>query len=280
MRPGGAIGGAIRGALGLALALSLLAEPAAAWPNRIVSLNMCADQFVLMLADPANIVALSHFSKSAERSYMAEAAEPFPITHGRIEHILSLAPDLVLTGPFTTATVGAMLKRTGVATHEVPVVNSLAEIRTVTRATAAALGHPERGERLVAEMDRQLATLKPRPGARPLAAAFEANAIAVGGGTLIDDVLKVAGFDNMATKLGMTGYAYLPLEKLIAARPEFLVVGVVDRRYPSLGQQLLDHPALSRGVRPWRTVTVPGRLWVCGTPKVTEAVRLLTEARR
>ena len=280
MRPGGGIGWVVCGALGLALAFSLLIPSADARPNRIVSLNMCADQFVLMLADPSDIVALSHFSKSAERSYMAEAAEPFPITHGRIEHILALAPDLVLTGPFTTRTVGAMLKRTGVATHEVPIANSLADIRTVTRATAKALGHTHRGEELVAEMDRQLAAVEPRPGARPVAAAFEANAIAVGGGTLIDDVLRAAGFDNMATRLGMTGYAYLPLERLMAARPDFLVIGVVDLRYPSLGQQVLDHPALSRGVRPWRIVTVPGRLWVCGTPKVTEAVQLLTDALR
>ena len=99
-------------ALAAAVTAALMAA-AEAKPRRIVSINLCADQLLLMLAGRENIVSLSYFATNPEISYMAEAAHGIPVNHGRSEEILLLRPDLVLTGPFTTRTTAALLRRSG-----------------------------------------------------------------------------------------------------------------------------------------------------------------------
>lgn len=265
-------------ALGAALAL-VPATQAEAKPRRIVSINLCADQLLLLLADRETIVSLSYFATDPDISYMAEAARGIPVNHGRAEEILLLKPDLVLTGPYTTRTSAALLRRLGVRVHVVPVPDSLDGVRRITRDVAAALGEAERGARLIAEMDRRLKAIPRSPGPRPVAATWRANSISVGRDTLVHDVLVAAGLDNLAAGLGMSGYVHLPLESLLLAEPDVVVFGSIDAKHPSLGQEVLRHPALKPAARRWRTVTVPARLWVCGTPFVAEAIERLAASR-
>ena len=266
-------------ALAAAVTAALMAA-AEAKPRRIVSINLCADQLLLMLAGRENIVSLSYFATDPETSYMAEAAHGIPVNYGRSEEILLLRPDLVLTGPFTTRTTAALLRRLGVTVHVVPVPESLDGVRRITRDVAAAVGEAERGERLIAEMNRRLAAIPRGRGARPVAATYRSNSVSVGQDTLVHDVLVAAGLDNLAAKLGMSGYVHLPMESLLLGEPDVVVFASIDAKHPSLGQDLLRHPALMRAARRWRTVTVPARLWVCGTPMVVEAAELLAEAVR
>ncbi len=67
---------------------------APARPMRIVSLDYCADQYVLKLVEPQRILALS---PDAEKSfsYMREAARALPKVRPRAEDVLVLKPDLV-----------------------------------------------------------------------------------------------------------------------------------------------------------------------------------------
>ena len=51
-------------------------------PRRIVSLNLCADQYLLALADPAQIVALTQYSRDPEMSAEAVRAARLPVTRG------------------------------------------------------------------------------------------------------------------------------------------------------------------------------------------------------
>ena len=59
---------------GLLIGLLLIAAPAKAAPERIVSLNLCADQMLLALADRGQIAALSHLATDPGISAAAEAA--------------------------------------------------------------------------------------------------------------------------------------------------------------------------------------------------------------
>ena len=63
--------------LGLALAASSPA-PAADPPRRVVSFNICADQLVVALADPAQIAGLSPYATDPTLSAVAGEARAFP----------------------------------------------------------------------------------------------------------------------------------------------------------------------------------------------------------
>ena len=80
------------------LAFSLTAA-APAPPRRIVSLNTCADQYVLALADPGQIAALSPYGHDPELSAAVAKARRFPVLKRPAEEVLALRPDLVIGFP-------------------------------------------------------------------------------------------------------------------------------------------------------------------------------------
>ena len=69
--------------------------PISAVPSRIVSLDFCADQFLLELADRGQITALSTQSQ-AEHSFWRARAKGIPQVRARAEAVLALRPDLVV----------------------------------------------------------------------------------------------------------------------------------------------------------------------------------------
>jgi iron complex transport system substrate-binding protein len=74
--------------------------------------------------------------------------------------------------------------------------------------------------------------------------------------------------------------ARIPLETLLALRPDILVVDDRKPQAPALAYEVLRHPALKAMIDRSLQVTVPTRLWICGIPAVVEAVAILAAARR
>ena len=276
--------GRIRGIVAAAVALAAAAAgPVAAAepepPARIVSMNPCTDQLVWMLAGPERIVSLSHLAKDGEVSTIAAEVEVPHYNHGEAEEIIPLRPDLVFNGPFSHKAAADLLRKLGYPVVEIPPANSLADIRLHLRQMGKVLGVEQRAENLIARMDARLAALAPPPASRPTAINYQPNGFSAGAGTLIADVLNHAGFRLPGTGSRWQGYSHLPLERLIAAPPDLLIIDNSYENSPTLAQSLLGHPVLSRlGERTLR-VKVPNRLWLCGTPDVVHAVELLADIR-
>ena len=74
------------------------ASSAADPPKRIASFNVCADQLVVALADPGQIVGLSPYASDPAISTVAEKARAFPRLPLQAEAMVPLAPDLILVG--------------------------------------------------------------------------------------------------------------------------------------------------------------------------------------
>ena len=78
-----------------------ISAPALAAPlPRVVSMNVCTDQLLLPLADPAQILGLSRFSRDAWQSWAAENARRYPNLSGGAEDVLVLKPDIVAASLF------------------------------------------------------------------------------------------------------------------------------------------------------------------------------------
>jgi len=269
--------GPLVGAL-LALA-ALSATPALSKPTRVVSMNLCADQLLLLLADRAHIASISYLAVDANASAMAEAARGLDINHGLAEEIIPLEPDLVLAGSLTTRPTVFLLRRLGYRVVELPVASTFDDIRANIRTVAEAIGERERGESIVASFDRNLASTTDSDGSRnPVAALYWANGYSSGRGTLADVVARAAGFRNLASELGLAGTAQIPLETLLASKPDVLIVGR-QRGGAAMAHEHLRHPAFRKAFADHPTVTLPNRLWVCGTPFVAEAVNRLQALR-
>ena len=162
-----------------------------------------------------------------------------------------------------------------------PVATTMDDVRRNIVRAAEAIGEPERGARLVEAFNKRLAALRPPPGApRPVAAFYWARGYSSGDGTLAHAVVKAAGLDNLATRLGLRGSARLPLETFLTHPTDLIIMAGLAGQPTSLAASVLKHPGLARVLTTTPSVAVPGHLWICGTPAVAEAVARLVEARK
>src|SRR4029453_14625873 len=100
-------------------------------------------------------------------SAVAEAARAFPQIQWHAESTIPLDPDLVLVGPRDRSVTQRLLTALGFRVVEVEFVSTIAASREQIARVAALLGHPERGQGLLAELDaaRQRLAAAPRPNA-------------------------------------------------------------------------------------------------------------------
>ena len=268
-------------ALLAAVSSCLWSGPAAAErPARIVSMNLCTDQLVMLLADRDRIASVSFLAAKPRASAMAAETEGLHLNYGLAEQILPLEPDLVIAGTFTTRPTVALLRKFGYPVIEIPVANSLDDVGRNIRLVAEAIGEVERGEALIAGFDARLAAMRQEAGGpSPLAALYWANGMTSGKGTLATSIAEAAGLRNLALELGLAGTWQLPLETLLAADPDGLVMGRI-RETPALANETFRHPALQSAFADRPSLAISDRFWICGTPFVAEAVEHLATLRR
>jgi len=261
----------------LAAAPAARADGTAGAPVRVVSMNLCADELVLRLADRDQLLAVTYLASDPRGSTVATAAAGVPVTRGLAEEIVALRPDLVIAGAFTTRTTVGMLKRVGAPVLELGVPADLDGVRAQVRQVAEALGHPERGEALVADLDARLASVN--PSTRPLRAlVMRPNAFTVAPGGLGDALIRAAGLVNVAAEIGRDRFGQVPLEATALANADLIVTDEGTPGMPSLADTLLHHPVFRALAARGRTVAIPNRFWTCPGPQVAEVVARLAAA--
>ena len=235
-----------RAALLVGLLAGIHLVPATAAPQRIVSMNLCTDQLTLMLVEPARIASISFLGADPAESPVADMARGIPINHGLAEEVIAVKPDLVLTGRFSTGFAKAMLRRLGYPVIEVDSPRTINAIHTVVRQVAVALAAADRGDQLLADMDRRLAMVAANASRRPRSTAliYDANGFTVGRPGVSDEIMTLAGLDNLAPGLGISEYGQVPLETMIAARPAHIVHLVYRPGVPSMADAVMHHPVL------------------------------------
>ncbi len=246
--------------------LGLCGEPVAglsAAAERVVSLNLCTDQMLVLLA-PEKVAALTPLARDPALSFVAPQAAHLPIVRASAEAVLRLHPDLILAAPYGAQTTLALLAQERVPLLRIALPQDFPGIRQMTRLLANALGVPRRGEALLAAMDATLAAL-PHAGQATRALVWEPRGFTAGPGTLMDAVLRAAGFANASD-----GSVVIGLEALLRRPPDLLVVPT-DPAWPSLATTLLDHPALA-GLR---RRAIPPALTLCAGPFTAEAAAML-----
>ncbi|WP_233245178.1 MULTISPECIES: ABC transporter substrate-binding protein [unclassified Caulobacter] len=267
----------------MALGAGLVVGLGAAAPKkpRLVSLNPCLDGVLVEVADRDQIAALSHYARDPQQSSIAQRAKSYPMTYESAEEVIALRPDVVLSAAHSSPATRAALKRLGVRAELFKVPNSWAENQEDIRRIAAAAGHPERGEALIARIDQALAAAAPPPGSRPLEAlVFQPNGFAAGEGTLVDEMLTRTGFKNVASRYGLKKWGNVSLERLLADPPQVLLAGQARPDAPTWAERMLNHPALAKVSHRMTRETFPERLLYCGGPTLIHTAATLAAARR
>ena len=254
---------------------------AKAAPRRVASLNACLDAMLVHLADRSQIAALSHYAREAHSSTVAAQARTLPFTWESAEEIIALEPDLVLSSKHSALATRNALKRLKVPVERFAVPKSIDESLAQVRRVAGLIGHPERGAALVVRIRAAIADATPPAGSRRLTALiYQPNGFAAGPGTLVDEMMAHAGFDNVARRYGLRTWGNVSLETLLADPPQVLLVGEPAPGARSWADRVMTHPALKSIAGRMRQVRVPEKVLYCGGPVLIEAAAALAHGRR
>lgn len=241
-------------------------------PHRIVSLNLCADQLVMALADRDQIAGLTRYAGDPQMSAAASTSRGLPVLRGSAEEIVAIDPDLVIGMPARRSPAIAVLKRHKYPALDLKSPDSYAAIQRSIRSVALAVGHPQRGEAMIARMDAQMAGL-PRSRRPIVAAYYQRRGYLTGTGTLIDDLMTRTGVTNLAGKLKRPALSQISLEELAAARPDYLIVDTATDKVVDEGTAMMHHPVL----RDIPRIGIPQAWTVCGGPAYVKAARALAD---
>ncbi|GLK75516.1 cobalamin ABC transporter substrate-binding protein [Methylopila jiangsuensis] len=264
---------------GLLLAFGLLAAaPAAAAPARVVSINLCTDDLLIRLGDPSQVAGVTWLSTLSAGSNVAEQARGVPSTHGFAEEVIGLRPDLVLAGRYTSRQSVAVLRRIGVPVVDADAPRTLDGVREEIRRVAQAIGHADRGEAMIAELDRRMSRPVAAREPKLRAAVLRPNGFSAGPGSLIDDLMRRAGLVNVVAELELDNYGQLPLELVIAKGIDALIVDGARAGPPAMATEMLRHPVLRRLGDRVKIVRVPPKLWTCYGPSLADAFDILADA--
>jgi iron complex transport system substrate-binding protein len=203
-------------------------------PLRVVSQTVGTDEMLLAVADPEQIVALSHISRERDFSAVAvEAAEYDQIGQGDAETILKFRPDLVLVADYSRGELVSQLERAGVELMVFDRYATMDDAFDNLRMLAERLGPKAetRAAAVIAEVTERQETLKKRlASVRPVKViAPSTYGIISGGGTTFQDLCDHAAAENLATTVGeLIGHADIPRESMLTWPVEQVVLAGYD----------------------------------------------------
>jgi len=245
-------------------------------PMRIVSLDFCADQYVLKLADRSQILALSPDAVK-DFSYMRDEAAGLRSVRAIAEDVLILKPDLVVRSYGGGPNAAAFFERAGVPVLQVgwsSTVNGEApgSIASVILSMADGLGQTDKGRALVADFHNRLNRVQSEPSLVETLYMTRAG-VTTGEGTLMHDMLLNAGLQNFTER---PGWQSLPLEKLVYDRPAMVAAAFFSKQDdPRYRWSSSRHPIATRELERTNTVSLEGAWTACGAWYILDAIEAL-----
>lgn len=253
-------------------------EAAAEKPQRIISLDYCADQYVLKLADRNNILALS-LDADKPFSYMRDQAKGIKRIRPDAEAVLALKPDLILRSYGGGPNASTFYEGLGIKVHDLGYAANLADIPPLITAAADAMGESAKGDRLITEMEERLVRLQNKLGEerRPSLLYVTSAGVTTGVGGMINEMIESAGFDNFVK---ISGWRSLPLEALTHEKPDAIAAA-----FYSDGQKARDqwspsrHPIVKNTFEEAEIISLDGASLSCAGWYVLDAFEALNTSR-
>jgi iron complex transport system substrate-binding protein len=266
----------------LVLTVGIAMQARAADLPRVASINVCTDQLLMTLADPAQIVGLSPYAQDAARSWAATEARKYRRLSGEAEDVLTLKPDLVVAGLYMKRATRELLKQQGMRIAEFDIARSIEDVKEQIRRMGGLVGHADRAEAQVARLDAAIARARQAVARKPYRVlALSRRGWVSGDDSITSALLSITGLSNAASGLGSNSSGFASLEAIVADRPDFILISDGRDVAEDEGSALLLHPALEKLYPPSRRLIIPEDLTVCGGPMLSDALdQLVAELKR
>ena len=164
----------------------------------------------------------------------------------------------------------------GVPVLQIGFADDIDGARATIRHVARGLGVPERGEKLIAEMDARLRAARVHaPGTRAL--YVTPAGYTAGPGTLVDELLAAAGLENFQSR---RGWRPIPLERLAYETPDLAAEATFgEGANHEDAWTAFRHPVARRTMRSVPLASLDGATTSCGGWFLADAVATLAGLR-
>ena len=231
---------------------------------RAASLNMCSDEYLLLLARPQEIASVSRLSRDPADSSLWRLGRRYPGNRGTLESALETRPNLLITMGGLGRSTALIASRLGLKTLDLPFPMTIGDVGMNMDRVAAALGDQDRS----VPWKRKVARLRIGVGQPQDAIYLGSGGNSVGAHSVEADWMRLAGLKQRVLPGGRASL------ELLATRPPAVILRSTYRRSErSLGQTWLKHPLAQP--RTSRILSVDGRPWTCAGPLMVNEIEQL-----
>lgn len=260
-------------------------------PRRILAANPGYDTILLGLVPPEYLAAVNIRDTDPEVSFIAEEVKGITpqvreILNVPLEVIIQTKPDLIIVPGWVNADHVESYRQLGYPVLVCSKIKSMETLKENIRLIAQALRRETEGERIIAEMDRQLAeadaVLATLSGPKPVGILVSQMKNFGGTGSMYDVLCTRARIENGIAKLGLKNGEPLSKELVVKANPDFFLVSGV-RTVDLSGaheahQRFLSDPALA-GLPALQNIRiVPDRYIYCASQQCAYSVKAMANA--
>ena len=248
---------------------------------RVVSLNLCADAYLMAFAKPEQILGLTQQSSDPTLSAFVEEASNFPVSGGRMSNILEQQPDIIIINNYSPPPNKALMDRLGIKIVKLDAANSYQTARTEILQLGKAIHRLEAAKAYLAQLDKELEDAQhTKLTYMPSIINYQRRGIVVGETHILDDIIQLAGAQNLGRDTGRT-IGPMSLENLMRLQPDY-VLSISENDEQTLkaqdrGSEILSHPALQKMFSAERHIYIPQNLTVCAGATTPKAVAHLIE---
>ncbi len=228
------------------------AEPA----TRIISLDLCTDWMLLKYAGRSQVRA---YSSLLYRYHADWVPQNLPVHNGSLEQILELDPELLITGEYNAILLRKRLLQLGRTVKVLPLPQGLDTIRDYQQLFLSIINAGSD------TTDTDWDKIYPKRNQSLL--LLGANGIGTGRGTLENDLLVRAGWDNY---IQQSGYVNLQLEQIVANPPDAIYWSAPSSN--SLANLFVSHPTIKKIMGISKTPREENWRWQCPGPWSLELI--------
>ena len=243
-------------------------------PERIVSLAPANTEIIAALGATDRLVGVTTLCdyppEVADIEKMGDFVQP------NLEAIAAAEPDLVLVTTGVQAEIIDKLEALGASVVAVD-PQSLEEVYASIATVGAAIGEPGAAEDLVESMRLQIGQVSESVESAPVRCFIEIAQdplFTAGAGTLLNELLEVAGGENVVTEEGYVAYS---IEQLVQADPEVYLATKGSMSNPSDIEQRPGYANLA-AVEAGRVAVLDDNLVSRPGPRLAEGVLQIARA--
>ena len=227
-------------------------------PQRILTVRAGTDELMLGLVEPERMAAINESLADTEHTNIPWVRERIPTVIVRspsVEQIAALRPDLVVVTPWMPRENIDAIRELNVPVLVCKSAATIEDIHGNIRLFAAAVGEPERGEKLIGMMEEKLAEIRAKVAEVPEEKKHKSIALISimvnygGAGCTFDELCRYTDSINAKAAAGNRMGQEMTKEQLVAANPDYLFFPSYEdgaTNEENYGRQYLEDPSLAQ----------------------------------